>query len=107
MTAAAIARPYIARGLLLWIAARAMLSMLALVAVSAGVATHGPIFGGAVAIRASAVCLSAILGLIETAGRKERALLGNLAVSRVSFLALVAGPAMAAELTLAALKRLF
>lgn len=90
-----VVRAYVARGLWLWLGLRVSISFVFL-------------FGGTTPLRLATstvvaiVVVSALLGLLETARRSERALLGNLGVTRLSLGALLVVPPTMGELVLQA-----
>lgn len=92
---ALITRKYLARGLLLWIGARILVSVLV---AFAGMSPLHLTFSATVLMVGGSV----VLGFAELIRRHERALLENLAISRTTLFGLLAAPAIIGELFIAA-----
>lgn len=88
-----IVRAYTVRGAYLWLSIRSLGSMLILLVGS------NPLHLS-LAVHLNFVLLSVALCFLDTRIHRERALLGNLAVSSPVLTAFFAGPAVAGELTL-------
>lgn len=88
-----IVRSYLWRSATIWLGARLMAAA-ALTAASSDPVPAAANTAGAL------ILITTLLGLADIHRRHERALLGNLGVSRTTLVALLAGPALIGELTL-------
>lgn len=88
------ARAYLPRGVLLWLAVRAVISCML---IAAKQPVLQPSFLGALTI----VPCCFVAGWLDIGRRKEQVLLGNLGLSRTTVAGLLAAPAAAGELALA------
>jgi hypothetical protein len=88
MPTASIVTSYLARGAVLWVVTRALVSVVLILA-------RGDLFAPPALL--TAVVLSAGLAIVETHQRREWALLGNLGVRVPVIVILVAIPPLAAE----------
>ena len=99
LPAAVVLRTYLLRGVRFWIYARLVIAFLLLISDGSDAAVHS-IFGAPGASAPQVVGLSMVLCAIDVWMRKERALLGNLAISAVTLTAIFVAAAVAGELAL-------
>lgn len=88
-----VIRPYLLRGLFLWIVTRVAITGVILLA-------GGNAIEFSTAASVEVVILIVALGWVETLRLRERALLGNLGVSPLVLSSFFAGPALLGELAL-------
>lgn len=91
---------FLVRALRIWVLARLLVMMLALLA---GASADGGALRLAPGAALALVGFSAALGLVDVARRGERALLGNFGVSRLLLLTWLVAPAAVGEVAIAML----
>lgn len=91
-----IVRAYLARSLRLWLGIRVVLLLAGALAAS----NFARVSAGAIV---PIVCLTVVVGFIDTRRRHERALLGNLGIGAVTLAVLFALPPLVAEIAIHAL----